>query len=67
MCVELRVAKSVEAFGGFLGRRIWEQGKHQTEERRRSTSSVWWQGGSKQHQDRRRSASSVWWMGGKTK
>ena len=32
MRVELRVVKPIEVFGGFLGRRIWEQGNIKTEE-----------------------------------
>ena len=40
MCVELRVAKSVEAFGGFLGRRIGEQGNIRQKKEEEIKSSV---------------------------
>ena len=41
MCVESRVAKLVEAFGGFLGRRIWEQGSIKTEEEEQVKCGGW--------------------------
>ena len=41
MRVELRVVKTIEVFGGFLGRRIWEQGNFKAEEEEQVKRGGW--------------------------